>query len=83
MERHTGGTLFQPFLDEAEILHPDLVIALTDGHNFESSPLKYSNPNSVIWVINKDGTTESMGVKSFGYIIKMNDNERKRTKYSW
>lgn len=60
-KRHSGGTTFQPFLDAAAELNPDVVVCLTDGENWEGDDIKYPRWNSVVWVLTPQHRKQKYG----------------------
>ncbi len=67
-----GGTVLQPGLERFKELNPDVVIAFTDGHcdNIKQMP-KRMLPKKIIWVIQKEGSINS--VNGTGYIVRIDD----------
>ncbi len=65
-----GGTTLRPGLERARELGCDVCLAFTDGYteNINNIPKKYL-PKKLIWVINKEGTAQS--VNRTGYVVQI------------
>jgi len=61
LQRYNGGTLFQPFLDEALKHHVDCVICFTDGYNADDKALFYPNWDKVLWVLTPSHSKPTVG----------------------
>lgn len=67
-----GGTTLFPGLERAKELHPDVVLAFTDGgcENINAIPRKLL-PKKIIWVITGGGSASC--VNETGYIVRIDD----------
>lgn len=74
--RGRGGTMLRPGLERCKQLGPDVVLCFTDGYtdNINDLPRK-KLPNKIIYVIQKNGTSNM--VNKTGYIVRIDNNERK------
>ncbi len=67
-----GGTHLEEGLERAKQINPDVVLAFTDGYceNVNNYPKKFL-PKKIIWVVQKDGTTET--INQTGYIVRVDN----------
>lgn len=75
LRQRDGGTLFQPFLNEAEKWDAGCVICFTDGYSIDNETLRYSNWDKMLWVLAAEHNKLTVGkIVSLADLSKEIDN---------